>query len=286
MVLRDGSVTITACGGTITRTVDVSQQAQVVPPCVATTTTTALDFQPALGSQTFTLNTNADDVAVSATPTGDWLTATYSAGVVTTSVLENDGPERSGSITITACGGTITRTVTVAQSAAVIVPCFATASTDELEFQSPESNQTFTLNTNADDVTVETDPDTPWLTATYAAGVITASVEENTGVDRECKITITACDGAVVIEIPVIQNAPISGECTASTTTTEIEFDPEIESRQFTVATNSDAVQVVSSEPTWLEVSYDGGVVTAATLSTSGTDRSAISLLQPVKVLR
>ena len=163
------------------------------------------------------------------------------------SVQPNDGAARTGDIVFEACGESYT--FTVSQIAGTTpAPCVATTTTDEVEFTAAAGSQTFTLNTNADDVVVTTDPTTPWTSASYSSGVVTVSVDENTGLDRECKATITACDGAVVIEVAIIQLAPITDPaCVATTTTTTLDFQPELGSQNFTLNTNADDVAVTTT---------------------------------------
>ena len=207
-----------------------------------------LTYDASASTDVQVVTTNSDNVTVvSSDPS--WLTATYSAGLITVNVSENNDPDRNATLTITGCDGDIVLTIPVSQFGAVVEPCTATATVTELEFGAAVSSQEFSLNTNTTEAVSVTSSDESWLTASYAAGVVTVSVTENTATQREATITIQACADQPAIVIPVTQLVAGAEPCELQAPIALASFEATLGSQSYIITDNDFEV---SDDQEWI----------------------------------
>ncbi|MBO8485278.1 MAG: BACON domain-containing protein [Bacteroidetes bacterium] len=217
------------------------------------------DFTSEKGSETFDVTSNVP-WEIKVTSEGDWLSVDPMSGdggkapqAVTISVKANDtGDPREGSIVITPLDGdkpeANIKTLTVKQTSS----CNLTVDPEELEFETEgdETGKTFTVTSNvAWKVTVP--EEAKWLTVTTENNdgtgegtgkeetVTVTAIPNDTGVARQCKITITPTEGENPEEstktVTIKQKASVSLVLSTET----LEFTHEETPLTFTVTSNA-----------------------------------------------
>ncbi|HCY75161.1 MAG TPA: hypothetical protein DHV28_04515 [Ignavibacteriales bacterium] len=244
---RNAIIEVTGSG--ITRTVTVTQ--------LKKNASKILTIQPlniivgdTAGSTTFAVTSNltwmvSDDA--------DWLTVTPEFGIydmtITATYEENTATtQRVGTITVT--GGGITKTVTVTQSAAVILTVTpsnqsVTNASGSTEF-TVESNTSWTVSDDAEWLTVNPVSDT-------GNGTLTATYQENTTTSQRVG-TITVTDGGITRTVTVTQSATAF---TLTVTPQNQSVTNASGSTEFTVQSNTN--WTVSDDAGWLTLNPTSG---------------------------
>ena len=281
-VTRMGTLTITA--GTLTQTVNVTQEAVgTTPTPTLTVSETTLIFVATGEGKDFTITTTEDWTAE--VSVGDsWLTLSSGSGsggmTITATVQENLGAERMATVTITS--GTLTQTVNVTQEAVGTTPTpTLTVSETTLIFVATGEGKDFTITTT-EDWTAEVSVGDSWLTLSSGSGsggmTITATVQENLGAERMATVTITS--GTLTQTVNVTQVAVgTTPTPTLTVSETTLIFVATGEGKDFTITTTEDWTAEVSAGDSWLTLDSDSGnanmTITATAQQNLGTERMA-----------
>ena len=277
-VTRMGTLTITA--GTLTQTVNVTQEAVgTTPTPTLTVSETTLTFVATGEGKDFTITTTEDWTAK--VSVGDsWLTLSSGSGsgdmTITATVQKNLGAERMATVTITS--GTLTQTVNVTQVAVGTTPTpTLTVSETTLIFVATGEGKDFTITTT-EDWTAEVSAGDSWLTLSSGSGsgdmTITATVQENLGAERMATITITS--GTLTQTINVTQVAVgTTPTPTLTVSETTLTFVATGEGKDFTITTTEDWTAEVSAGDIWLTLNMTSGGSGTTTLRATAVENVA-----------
>ena len=258
------TATITVKGGSITRTISITQgvgKLEVSP--------TSLPFTSSGGSKDFTISSN-----LSWTVSSDksWCTVNKSSGsnnaTITVSVTANTSTsERTATITVK--GGSITRTISITQGES-----YLNVDPTSLSFESSSGNKNFSISSN---LSWTVSSDKSWCTVNKSSGSnnasVTVKVTENTTTSKR-EATITIKGGNITRTVSITQKE--GGKLEVSSNS--LYFTSSGGDNYFSISSNLS--WTVSSDKSWCTVNRSSGsnnatITVSVTANTSTSERTA-----------
>ena len=278
------TATITISGGSIIRTINVTQGEFIASLNVSTT---SLTFPSSGGQNSFNIASNVSWTIEKSTAT--WLTISPTFGskdstITVTTTANDSSSDRTATITITA-GGTM-QTINVTQEGC---DCSLEVSTTSLNFTSSGGQSTFRITSNTS-WTIEKGS-AEWFKISATSGsndstiTVIANAIYNTR-DWSATITVNACGKTQKINVTI---TGLTEYLTVSETSLYL-LCSHSRSQTFNITTNSSwEVEVDKSNISWLEVSPKRGsgdreITVSATTNNSISDRKATVTVSGVNI--
>jgi hypothetical protein len=256
-------------------------------PCTFSLSLSAASVLAAGGSGAFTMNASAATCGWTASPDTAWIhvtngTSGTGSGAVSYTVDGNTGSSRSGTITLT--GGGQSMTFTIAQAGASSGACTPSLSTTSASPGAAQTTGSVTVTAGAGCAWTATS-NASWLTVTAGAsgsgnGTVGYSVAANTGVARTGTLTIAG------LTFTVSQASGASSGCSYNVNPTDIHATAAATSSTLLISTNSGCTWTASvpSGVTWITLnpasgSGSGGVGYSIAANTGAARSTTITVV-------
>ncbi len=252
------TATITVSGGSLTRTVTVVQAGNLT----LSLSPSRRDVSASASSTTFRVSTNLSSSQISVRDNANWLTTSLSGSTLRANYRSNTGSSPR-TATITVSGGSLARTVTVAQAGNLTL----SLSPSRRDVSSSGGSTTFSVSTNLGSSQISVRDNASWLTTSLSGSTLRANYSSNTGSSSRTA-TITVSGGSLIRTVTVVQ----AGNPTLSLSPSRRDVSSSASSTTFSVSTNLGSSQIsVRDNASWLTTSLSGSTLRANYSSNTGS---------------